>query len=163
MITLVFAMMVAFAVSAPAQTLTSLNGENINVEGRTGKVVVLAVGASWLPLSKEQAAIIARLEKKYAGKAVEIYFVATDSTNAKSKNYASDDALKAFALKNKIRADIMLRDSDGAKTLRKFAIDQLPSFVILDKNGRMSGDAFGGIDPEVDLSVSLAKAIDKLL
>ena len=74
----------------------------------------------------------------------------------------SDDQLKAFALKNKIGVDI-LRDSDGASTLRKFAIDQLPSFVILDKSGKMSGEAYGGIDPENDLTIPLSKAIDKLL
>ena len=162
MILSVFALSVVSAFAVSAQTLTSLNGEKVDLQGQNGKVVVLAIGASWLRLSKDQVLITGKLQKKYAAKEVVIYFVATDSLNTRSKNYASDEQLKAFALKCKLTADI-LRDSDGLLTLKKFSIDQLPSFVILDKTGKMSGEAFGGIDPESDLSIPLSKAIDKLL
>ncbi len=162
MILSVIALTIVSAFAVSAQTLTSLDGESINLEGQNGKVVVLAVGASWLPLSKDQVVIANKLVRKYAGRDVLIYFVATDSTNAKSKNYASDEQIKAFASRNKLGVPV-LRDSDGLLTLKKFSIDQLPSFVILDKSGKMSGSAFGGIDPEADLSVPLSKAIDKLL
>lgn len=57
----------------------------------------------------------------------------------------------------------VLRDSDGAATLRKFGIDQLPSFVVLDKSGGKSGDAFGGIDPKFDITVPISKKVDSLL
>lgn len=152
----------SFAASAQKLVLTSTEGGEVNVTGQTDKVVVLAVGASWLPLSKDQVLITNKLAKKYAGRDVEIYFVLTDSTNAKSKNYASDESIKAFATKNKLAVKI-LRDSDGLLTLKKFGIDQLPSFVILDKTGKRSGEVFGGIDPESDLSIPISKAIDTLL
>lgn len=153
-----------FAVGAQAQgvSLNALDGGKVDVTAQRGKVVVLAVGATWLPLSKDQALVTNKLAKKYAGRDVVIYFVATDSANAKSKNYASDDQIRAFATKNKITSTI-LRDSDGLLTLKKFSIDQLPSFVILDKNGRAVGDPFGGIDPDNDVSVPISQAIDKLL
>jgi hypothetical protein len=61
----------ALTVAAKAQVnLTSLDGSRVSVEGQTGKVVVLAIGASWLPLSGKQAEFTSALAKKYAGKNV---------------------------------------------------------------------------------------------
>ena len=151
----------AFAVSAQVN-LTSLDGKSVNVEGQNGKVVILAIGASWLPLSDKQAEFTNALAKKYAGKNVVFYFVATDSANPKSKNFATDNAIKKFAFDNKLTATV-LRDSDGSATLKKFNVEQVPSFVILDKNGKQVGDVFGGIDPKYDVTIPISKAIDKLL
>lgn len=152
-----------FSFAALAQTaLTALDGSRVDVGAQRGKVVILAVGASWLPLSAKQADYTNRLAKKYAGKNVVIYFVATDSTAAKSKNFASNDNIKKFATASKLSVPV-LRDSDGASTLKKFNIDQLPSFVVLDKNGNQAGDAFGGIDPKFDISVPISQRVDGLL
>lgn len=160
----IFGLMIGFSLIALAQStvLTSLDNEKVDLLGQKDKVVVLAVGATWLPLTKEQVNITNKLAKKYAGKDVVFYFVVTDSVNPKSRNFASDADIRAFAAKNKLAAEI-LRDSDGLLTLKKFGIDQLPSFVVLDKNGRRSGEVFSGIDPENDLSVAISQAIDKLL
>lgn len=146
-----------------AQTnLTGLDGGNVNIQGQTGKVVVLAIGASWLPLSDKQAEFTNTLAKKYAGRNVVIYFVATDSSNPKSKNYATNDIIRKFGIDNKLSAPI-LRDSDGVATLKKFNIEQVPSFVILNKSGGMVGEPFGGIDPKYDVTIAISKAIDKIL
>jgi thiol-disulfide isomerase/thioredoxin len=152
----------SLSVSAQGTVLTSLDNERIDVQGQKDKVVILAVGATWLPLTREQVNITNKLAKKYAGKGVAIYFVVTDSTNPKSKNFASDADIRAFTTKNKLNAEV-LRDSDGLVTLRKFGIDQLPSFVVLDKTGRKSGEVFSGLDPENDLSIPISKLIDRLL
>jgi len=159
------ALSVLFSVAAFSQTvLTSLDGSRVDVEGQKGKVVVLAVGAAWLPLSSKQAEFTNALAKKYAGKNVVIYFIATDSASAKSKNFADNEMLRKFALTNKLNVPL-LRDSDGAATLKKFKIDQVPSFVILDKNGSVAGEQFGGIttDAKYDVTVPIAKVIDRLL
>ena len=162
-IALVFAFVGGFAFAASAQTsLTKLDGGSVDIEAQKGKVVVLAVGASWLPLSNKQAEYTNALAKKYAGKNVVFYFVVTDSTNPKSKNFAGDDAVRKFAAANKLGMSI-LRDSDGAIVLKQFKIDQVPSFVILDKSGNQSGEAFGGIDPKFDITVPIGKKIDSLL
>ena len=79
-----------------------------------------------------------------------------------SKNFATNDAINRFAFANKISIPI-LRDSDGVATLKKFNLEQVPSFVILDKNGKQVGDAFGGIDPKYDVTIPISKVIDKLL
>jgi len=152
-----------FAVAASAQTvLTSLSGARVDVEKQDGKVVVLAIGASWLPLSVKQAEFTNALAKKYAGKNVVFYFVVTDSTNPRSKNYASNEAVAQFAADRKLTMTV-LRDSDGLLTTRSFKIEQVPSFVILDKNGDSTLEPFGGIDPKYDLTGPISKAIDKIL
>lgn len=160
----IFSLVFVFSLAASAQgvSLTSIEGGRVDVQARRDKVVVLAIGASWLPLSTQQAVYTNKLAKKYAGRNVEIYFVMTDSTAQKSKNYATDADLQSFAARNKLNVSI-LRDSDGANTLKKFGVDQIPSFVILGKDGKPATEAFGGIDPKTDISVLIAQHIDKIL
>jgi thiol-disulfide isomerase/thioredoxin len=163
-ITIIF-LTVIFAAAAGAQTvLTTLDGGRVDLDNQKGKVVVLAVGAAWLPLSAKQAEYTNALAKKYAGKDVVFYFVATDSTNVKSKNFMSPQDIRKFTSTNKIGVTV-LRDSDGAITLKKYDIDQVPSFVILNKSGVRVGEPFGGIstDPKYDLTIQISKAIDKIL
>jgi hypothetical protein len=160
---IIFGLTAALALAASAQTdLTSTDGTHVNVQGQRGKVVVLAIGARWLPLSNVQADYTNALAKRYAGRDVVVYFIATDSANGRSKNFADDAAIKKFAFDNKLAVPV-LRDQDGAATLRKFRIEQVPSFVILDKSGAMVGDPFGGVDPKYDVTVPISKVIDKLL
>lgn len=161
-LSLIFAL--SLAASAQSVTLTSIDGQKIDVQGQKDKVVVLAIGASWLPLSNQQAIFINKLAKKYANSDVVIYFIATDSISAKSKNFASDDEIRKFASANKMNVTV-LRDSDGSATLKKYNIDQLPSFVILDKNGKMAAEPYSGIavDPKNDITVFISQAIDKIL
>lgn len=158
-----FGVIALSAVFASAQTsLSSIDGGSVDIEAQNGKVVILAVGASWLPLSGKQVEYTNALAKRYAGKNVVVYFIATDSTNAKSKNFATNDTLQKFATMSKLAVPV-LRDSDGTATFKKFAIDQVPSFVILDKQGNPSGDVFGGIDPKFDITIPISKSVDKLL
>jgi len=161
-----FAVLVVAAVAAlstAAQTpLVGLDGSRVDVQAQRGKVVILALGASWLPLSAKQAEYTNSLARKYTGRDVVVYFVSTDSASAKSKNYASNEDVKRFATANKLSVTV-LRDSDGVATLKKFNVDQIPSFVILDKNGVMVGTAFGGIDPKYDITVPISRAVDRIL
>lgn len=160
---LVFGLSVAFALSASAQTaIAKLDGGTVDVQSQNGKVVVLAVGASWLPLSAKQAEYVNALAKSYAGKNVVFYYVVTDSTNAKSKNFASDEAVRKFVAMNKIAIPV-LRDSDGTAVLKTFKIDQVPAFIVLDKTGAPAGEAFGGIDPKYDVTIPISKRIDSVL
>lgn len=151
------------AVTAFSQTvLTSIDGNRVDVEAQKERVVVLAVGAVWLPLSAKQVDFTNALAKKYAGKDVVFFFVATDSTNAKSKNYASDADVRKFAIDRKLAMPV-LRDTDGLMMIKKFKIEQVPSFVILDKSGKPSVESFGGLDPTFDLTGPISKLIDRLL
>ena len=157
-----FGLVVVIAAAASAQTpLATLHDSTVDIQGHRGKVVILALGARWLPLSGKQAEYTNVLAKRYTGKDVVVYFVATDSTNTKSKNFAANADIEKFVAGSKLTVPV-LRDSDGAVTLKKFGVDQLPSFVILDKQGGVAG-TFGGIDPKFDVTVPISKAVDKLL
>jgi peroxiredoxin len=164
----VLTLTMAVSISAFAQSqnvsLPSLDGETVSLTGQKGKVVILALGASWLPLSKSQATVINKLSKKYAGRDVVFYFVATDSTSVKSKNYASKEQIETFATRNKLIIPV-LRDSDGLVVLKKFGVDQLPSFVVIDKQGVQAAEPYGGLTPEAEgeLVTQISQRIDKIL
>lgn len=159
----VFSLVLVAAATLSAQSpLPSLGGGQVDVQTQRGKVVILALGASWLPLSNKQAEYTNILAKRYTGKDVVVYFVATDSTNPKSKNFATNADIEKFVTGSKLSVPV-LRDPDGAVTLKKFNVDQLPSFIVLDKQGNVSGSAFGGIDPKFDITIPISKAVDKLL
>ena len=99
-----------------------------------------------------------RLADQYASKGVAVYWVSADSENPKSKNFVSDDQLRELARKYKVT---ILRDPEGAFS-RKLGVDQLPSVIILDKQGNVAG-AIGGMDPKLNLTVQLAARLDKIL
>ena len=144
-----------------AFSLRSVDGQTITSDSLRGEVVVLAFGASWLPLSKTQLQGIRKLADEYSNRGVVVYWVSTESDDPKSKNYASDAQLRAFAQKYGLKVTV-LRDPDGAVS-KKFGVDQLPSIVILDKNGDPVGYPIGGLDPNGNLAGQLASRLDKVL
>jgi len=142
-------------------SLRSIDGQTVTSGSLRGEVVVLAFGASWLPLSKTQLTGVRKLADEYSERALVVYWVSTESEDQKSKNYASDAQLRAFAEKYGLKVTV-LRDPDGVIS-KKFGIDQLPSLVILDKEGNISGAPIGGLDPQGNLAAQLAPRLDKLL
>src|SRR5881296_1126088 len=70
-------------------SLRSTDGQTITSESLRGEVVVLAFGASWLPLSKAQLQGIRKLADEYSERGVVVYWVSTESEDPKSKNFAS--------------------------------------------------------------------------
>ena len=154
----------AFSIQSVAQkgpaefSLYSIDGENVTSQSVRGEVVVLAFGASWLPLSRNQMESVKKLADQYAGRGVTVYWVSVDSANTKSKNFVSDDQLRELARKYKVT---ILRDPDGALS-RKMGVDQVPSIVILDKQGNIA-DSIGGMDPNANLTTQLSARLDKIL
>lgn len=142
-------------------SLHSIDGQTVTSESLHGEVVVLAFGASWLPLSRTQLQGVRKFADEYSNRSVVVYWVSTESTDPKSKNYASDEQLRGFAQKYGLKVTV-LRDPDGAIS-KKFGIDQLPSIVILNKEGNMVGAPIGGLDPTGNLAGQLASRLDKLL
>ena len=88
-----------------------------------------------------------------------MYWVSTDSESPKSKNYVSDDQLRTLARKYKVT---VLRDPDGAVS-KKLGVDQLPSVVIMDKQGNVAGGPIGGLDPTANLATQLSARLEKIL
>ena len=142
-------------------SLRSVDGQTVTSDSLHGEVVVLAFGASWLPLSKTQLQGVRKLADEYSSRGVVVYWVSTESDDSKSKNFASDEQLRTFAQKYGLKVTV-LRDPDGAIS-KKFGVDQLPSIVILDKQGNVSDGPIGGLDPTGNLASQLASRLDKLL
>jgi len=169
-LSLVVVFAAAFAVATPAQdaaalefSLRSVDGGSITSEQLRGDVVVLAFGASWLPLSRTQVEGVQRLADEYRDRDLRVYWVSTDSESQKSKNFATDDQLRSFARKNGLKIGV-LRDPDGV-LFKRMGVDrnQLPALVIFDKDGQISGSPIGGLAPEGNLVQQLSARLNKLL
>ena len=142
-------------------SLRSVDSQTVTSESLRGEVVVLAFGASWLPLSKTQLQGVRKLADQYSDRGVVVYWVSTESEDQKSKNFASDAQLRAFAQKYGLKVTV-LRDPDGVVS-KKFGINQLPSTIILDKQGNVVGAPIEGLDPNGNLAGQLASLLDKIL
>jgi peroxiredoxin len=141
--------------------LRSIDGQAIGTSELRGQVVILAVGASWLPLSRKQAQNIRKLANEYGKRGVAVYWVSTDSESPKSKNYASDEQLKAFARRHDLNITV-LRDPEAA-VVKQMGVNELPAIVILDRSGRVFRSPIAGLDPEGNLSEQLAEPLNELL
>lgn len=150
----------AASVRAQGANYAKLGGERFDLDSQKGKVVVLAVGARWLPLSKNQAEVLNKLAAKYDAGKVSFYFVMVDLVTGPPMDVSTDVQLQDFAKANKLAATI-LRDPKAAVTSKNFKPDQLPAFIVLDKDGRMVGEAITGLDPKADNATVLAARIDK--
>src|SRR2546426_4635332 len=143
---------------SPEFSLRAIDGETVTSASLRGEVVVLVFGASWLPLTKNQMEAVKKLADQYAGRGVAVYWVSTESESPKSKNYVADEQLRELGRKYKVT---VLRDPEGAVS-KKLGVDQLPSVVIIDKQGNVAA-TIGGMDPLVDLAKQLAERLSKIL
>jgi len=142
-------------------SLRSIDGQTVSSDSLRGEVVVMAFGASWLPLSKTQLQGVRKLADEYSERGVVVYWVSTESEDSKSKNYASDDQLRGFSQKYGLKVTV-LRDPDGVVS-KRMGVDQLPSIIILDKQGNIVGAPIGGLDPNGNLTTQLASRLDRIL
>jgi peroxiredoxin len=143
---------------APDFSLRAVDGPAVTSEGLRGEVVVLAFGASWLPLTKNQMEGLKKLADQYAARGVAVYWISTESDSPKSKNFVSDEELRELGRKYKMS---VLRDPDGPVS-RRLGVDQLPATVIINKQGQIAA-TLGGLDPTADLAKQLAERLDKML
>jgi len=142
-------------------SMRSPDGQTVSSESLRGEVVILAFGASWLPLSKTQLQGVRKLADEYSNRGVAVYWVSTESEDPKSKNYASDEQLRAFAQKYGLKVTV-LRDPDGVIS-KRLGVSQLPSTIIIDKQGNIVGEPIQGLDPNGNLAGQLASRLDKIL
>jgi len=148
----------ANSTQSPEFSLRAIDGPAVTAESVRGEVVVLAFGASWLPLTRDQMEGLKKLADQYAGRGVAVYWVSTDSDSAKSKNFVDDNQLRELGRKYKIT---VLRDPDGAIS-KRLGINQVPATIILNKQGQIAANV-SGIDPTVDVAKQLAERLDKVL
>ena len=143
---------------APDFSFRAVDGPAVTSESLRGEIVVLAFGASWLPLTRNQMEGLKKLADQYAARGVAVYWVSTESDSPKSKNFVSDEELRDLGRKYKMT---VLRDPDGPVS-RRLGVDQLPATVIINKQGQIAA-TLGGMDPSADLAKQLAERLDKML
>ena len=146
------------AAQSPEFSFRALDGPPVTSESLRGEVVVLAFGASWLPLTRNQMEGLKKLADQYAGRGVAVYWVSTESDSAKSKNFADDNQLRELGRRYKMT---VLRDPDGAVS-KRLGVDQLPSTVIINKQGQVAATV-GGLDPNADVAKQLSDQLAKIL
>lgn len=162
MVLFLFSAPVALSQGGPVEfSLRSIDGQTITSDSLRGEVVVMAFGASWLPLSRTQLQGVKKLADEYSERGVVVYWVSTESEDSKSKNFASDQQLRAFSDKYGLKVTV-LRDPDGVVS-KKLGVNQLPAVVILDKEGNAVGQPSNGIDPNGNLAGQLGSKLEKIL
>lgn len=148
--------------TGPAEfSLRSIDHQVVTSASLRGEVVILAFGASWLQLSRAQLQGVKKLADNYTSRGVVVFWVSTESEDAKSKNYASDEQLRAFGKKYGMDVTV-LRDPDMV-VAKKLGATELPSIIILDKQGNLVGEAIKGINPDGNLTGQVAEQLDRIL
>jgi thiol-disulfide isomerase/thioredoxin len=109
---------------APDFAFTSLEGQTISLASLRGKVGVLDFWGTWCPPCRESIPTILRLNKEFAGQAVEILGISSDS---------DEQAWRAFIAKNQMTWPEYL-DSSGAMQ-NTFGVDSFPTYIVLNRDG----------------------------
>ncbi|MFL6216871.1 MAG: peroxiredoxin family protein [Blastocatellia bacterium] len=154
------ALMIALTAPASAQqdfTLTTLEGQSVSLAGLRGKVVVLLFSGVQDPQCHDAAQALASLAERYQGKPVSIYLVSVNSPGD-----ASDASLKQAC--GPLGSVILARDSNQAAFKQLTGKrPQLPTVVVLNKQGQAQGQPRGGFNPNSDFVNDLAAIIDSQL
>ncbi len=159
----ILAILLLAVMSASAQVsaqLRSLDGQWVSLSDYRGKVVVVSFSARGIPLTRMELPQLQRLAEKYEGRDVAVLWVSINSTSAKAQSYASDEDLKT--LTKNYPGLTVLRDPEGLY-YKQFGTNALPTILVLDRQGRLSGQPQAGIDPQSNLSVELSPLINRLL
>jgi peroxiredoxin len=169
-VALTLAVVAAALLARPADAAEALNfnlrsadGGQITSEMLRGDVVVLAFGSASLPpsLSRRAAQGVQELANEFGERDVRVYWVSTDSDSPKSKSYAADADLRAWARKYGLKIAV-LRDPEGA-LFKLTGVDQLPAVIILNRAGEIAGEPIGGLDPRGKLVDQLSPRLNELL
>lgn len=152
---------VAALAQSPAVSLRSVDGATVNLADQRGKVVVLAFGATWVPLSAKELPALQKLADRYAGRNVSFYWVSINSLKSGTRTYAADADLKAFATKYGLKLTV-LRDPDQT-AFRAFSVESLPTLVVLDRNGGVQHKQVGFDTDQPDGYGEVSQVLDRLV
>ncbi|MFN7946708.1 MAG: TlpA disulfide reductase family protein [Blastocatellia bacterium] len=162
-LTLTFTLALAIGALAqtPSVTLRTTDGGSFNLADKRGRVVVLAFGATWVPLSSKELPALQKLADRYAGRKVDVYWVSINSAKPGARNAATDAELKAFATRNGLRLPV-LRDPDQA-AFRALGVENLPTLIIIDREGKVAHKHVGFDPDQADGYGEVSQELDKLL
>ena len=155
-----FAFIAMAAATSAAQTdfsFTTLGGQTVSPESQRGKVVILLFSGVQDPQCRDSMRALAALADRYQGKDVRVYWVSINSVAE-----ANDSQLQKTC--GPSGSVVLARDQNQA-AFKRFAgkNGQLPTVVVLNKQGQLQGQARGGFNPNSDFVNDLASIVDGLL
>lgn len=147
------------AATANAQDLSfsTPGGQTVTLSSLRGNVVVLLFSGMQDPQRRDGLKALESLADRYQGRNVKICWV---SVNAASE--VTNDQLKSIA--DSAASVSVLRDGNQA-AFKRFSgkLAQLPTIVVLDRQGDPFGQPRGGFNPNSDFINDLASIVDRLL
>lgn len=152
--------MTILTMTASAQqdfTLTTLDGQSVSLAAQRGKVVVLLFSGAQDPQCHDAVQALSSLAERYQGKPVSIYLVSVNSPGE-----ASNAQLKQAC--GPVGSVIIARDANQA-AFKQYSgkRPQLPTVVVLNRQGQVQGQPRGGFNPNSDFVNDLAAIIDSQL
>ena len=133
------------------------NGQTITLSAMRGNAVVLLFSGIQDPQRREELKALEALAERFQGKEVKFCWI---SVNTPAE--ASNEQLKSFA--GSAPSVSVLRDTNQA-AFKRFAGKQaqLPTIVVLDRQGAAVGQPRGGFNPNSDFINDLASILDRQL
>jgi peroxiredoxin len=151
-----FAIIACVGLSARAQDLSfsTPEGQTVTLSSLRGNVVVLLFSGVQDPQRRDGLKALTSLTERYRDKSVKVFWVSVNSVSE-----VSNDQLKIVSTSVPI-----LRDTNQA-AFRRFSgkVAQLPTIVVLDRQGNPFGEPRGGLNPNSDFINDLGSIIDGLL
>jgi|SRR5512143_1892482 peroxiredoxin len=148
---------VASTTGAQDISLSTPGGQTVTLSSLRGNVVVLLFSGVQDPQRREGLKALESLAERYQGKNVKIYWVSVNPANE-----VNNDQLKS--LSGSAPSVSVLRDGNQAAFKRYSGkLAQLPTIVVLDREGNPFGQPRGGFNPNSDFINDLGSIVDRLL
>jgi peroxiredoxin len=133
------------------------DGQTLSLSSLRGNVVVLLFSGAQDPQRRDGLKALESLADRYKGKNVKLSWVSVNSPSE-----MTNDQLKS--LSSLAPSAGILRDANQA-AFKRFSgkVAQLPTIVVLDRQGTQFGQPRGGFNPNSDFVNDLSSIIDGLL
>ena len=137
--------------SAPEVALPLLGGGKAAIQ--RGKVTLIDFWATWCAPCRASMPRVQRVWQEYTPRGVDLYSVDTDDPSADRESQ-----VREFLLENRLTFPVVLDDGTAE---RAFSIANLPTMLLLDKEGRIAWSHIGALNAsrEGDLRAALDQAL----
>jgi peroxiredoxin len=148
---------IATAIAQQDLSFATPDGQTVSLSGMRGNVVVILFSGSQDPQCRDGLKALESLADRFRGKGVKVYWVSVNSPSEVTNDQLKNPCGAATSVQ-------VLRDSNQA-AFKRFSGKraQLPTIVVLDRQGTPFGQPRGGFNPSSDFINDLAATTDNLL
>jgi thiol-disulfide isomerase/thioredoxin len=134
---------------APAFSVTTLNGQQVSLDGLAGKVVLIDFWATWCGPCREALPHIRDIAQRFSGEPLVVLSVSLDSDETAWKNFVAKNGMTW----------LQYRDGGWNGTLAKlFGVDAIPHTFTIDADGVLQDEHIGDASLEGKLKKLCARA-----